>query len=76
MSITNRWDEEKHIGKGAFAEVYKVKQNGNYYALKKIFKSICLNPNHRQVIIREIDIMKVLDHPNIIKLHKAVIEDD
>lgn len=69
MSITNRWEEETYIGQGGFSEVYRVKQNGRYYALKKIFPSVVKKPILREGIEREIKIMEDLDHPRIIKLY-------
>lgn len=57
MSITNKWEEEQYIGKGAYSEVYRVRLHGKYYALKKIFRSILKNPIHRENIEREIKIM-------------------
>lgn len=50
MSITNRWEEEIYIGQGGYSEVYRVKQNGKYYALKKIFPSVVKRPILREGI--------------------------
>lgn len=73
MSITNRWQEETYIGQGGFSEVFRVKQHGKYYALKKIFPSVVKKPSLREAIEREIKIMEDLDHPRIIKLHEAIL---
>jgi serine/threonine protein kinase len=51
--------------------VYRAKQKGKentWRAVKKIPKSAIKNP---QQFINEIDILKGLDHPNIIKLYET-----
>lgn len=57
MSISGRWEEELYISQGGFSEVYRVKENGKYYALKKIFPSVLKKPTLREGIMREINIM-------------------
>jgi hypothetical protein len=47
MSITNKWEDEKYVNKGSYAEVYRVKRHGRYYALKKIYPYILKNQIHR-----------------------------
>jgi serine/threonine protein kinase len=76
MQIPEKWDEEVYLDKGGYSEVYRVKHNGKYYALKKIFPHLLKNDRHREAIQREVDIMKSLDHPKIIKLQAAVVEED
>jgi calcium-dependent protein kinase len=64
----------KCLGKGAFGEVYlTTKQGSNIkYATKKIDKSVMKNPKSRQYLENEINILKEMDHPNIIKLIEVV----
>jgi len=44
MSITNKWEEEEDIGKGAYAKVYRVRSHGKDYALKKINHNLMKDP--------------------------------
>lgn len=63
----------KKIGKGNYAQVYLVQESNSYreFALKSISKHI-ISQSSRGIssVINEITIMKRLNHPNIIKLHK------
>ena len=64
---------KKHIGKGSFSTIYKCfhKLTKIEYAIKEI--TIEKNKNKKH-IKRELDLMKNLNHPNIIKLHDVIIE--
>ncbi|XP_064621169.1 MAP/microtubule affinity-regulating kinase 3-like isoform X27 [Lineus longissimus] len=64
------------IGKGNFAKVKLAKHvpTGREVAIKIIDKTQ-LNPSSLQKLFREVRIMKLLDHPNIVKLFE-VIETD
>ncbi|XP_011666722.1 MAP/microtubule affinity-regulating kinase 3 isoform X2 [Strongylocentrotus purpuratus] len=66
----------KTIGKGNFAKVKLAKHipTGKEVAIKIIDKTQ-LNPSSLQKVYREVKIMKLLDHPNIVKLFE-VIETD
>jgi calcium-dependent protein kinase len=63
----------KFIGKGTFGEVYLTSNinNSQIYATKRI--EISKDENQYKTtskyLLNEIEIMKELDHPNIIKLH-------
>jgi calcium/calmodulin-dependent protein kinase I len=41
------------------------------FAMKKILKSEIVTENKLECLVNEIKIMRILDHPNIIKLHKV-----
>jgi len=58
------------IGEGGFSQVIKVRRkNTNEYRAMKIIKKISVNPEFNEVnIFDEINILKKLDHPNIIKI--------
>ncbi|CAI9730112.1 serine/threonine-protein kinase MARK1 isoform X7 [Octopus vulgaris] len=66
----------KTIGKGNFAKVKLAKHmpTGREVAIKIIDKTQ-MNPSSLQKLFREVRIMKILDHPNIVKLFE-VIETD
>ena len=73
--ITDSYDLlPKEIGKGVFGTVFKAKlRNQNVWrAIKKIPKK---NVSDQKDFLNEIDIMKKLDHPNIVKLYET-FEDD
>lgn len=66
----------KTIGKGNFARVMLARHilTSNEVAIKIIDKTQ-LNPNSLEKLFREVSIMKLLQHPNIVKLYE-VIETD
>ncbi|XP_052057797.1 MAP/microtubule affinity-regulating kinase 3-like isoform X4 [Mytilus californianus] len=63
----------KTIGKGNFAKVKLAKHvpTGREVAIKIIDKTQ-LNPSSLQKLFREVRIMKMLDHPNIVKLFEVI----
>ncbi|KAK7602325.1 hypothetical protein V9T40_007914 [Parthenolecanium corni] len=82
QSSRNRSSDEPHIGKykllktigkGNFAKVKLAKHvpTGKEVAIKIIDKTQ-LNPSSLQKLFREVRIMKMLDHPNIVKLFQVI----
>ncbi|XP_069363204.1 serine/threonine-protein kinase MARK2-like isoform X13 [Maniola hyperantus] len=82
VSSRSRASEEPHIGKykllktigkGNFAKVKLAKHvpTGKEVAIKIIDKTQ-LNPSSLQKLFREVRIMKMLDHPNIVKLFQVI----
>lgn len=67
------YDIERTIGKGNFAVVKLARHRitKNEVAIKIIDKSQ-LDPNNLQKVYREVEIMKRLDHPHIIKLYQVM----
>jgi len=66
----------KMIGKGSFAKVYLVesKTTGKNFAVKAFTKEsliISNKSNAKPSMINEIEIMRVLDHENVIKLYEV-----
>ncbi|XP_007481485.1 serine/threonine-protein kinase MARK1 isoform X4 [Monodelphis domestica] len=81
-SITSSTDEQPHIGnyrllktigKGNFAKVKLARHvlTGREVAVKIIDKTQ-LNPTSLQKLFREVRIMKILNHPNIVKLFEVI----
>ncbi|KAK6589771.1 calmodulin-domain kinase 1 [Cryptosporidium xiaoi] len=63
------------LGKGSFGEVLKCKDRvtNNEYAVKVISKASAKNKD-TSAILREVELLKKLDHPNIMKLFE-ILED-
>ena len=71
----DNYDIIKKLGKGTFGTVYKVihKTTGCIRAMKVIPKNNMKNGFTDDDIIQEINIMKTLEHPHIIKLYEFYI---
>ena len=67
--ILDQYILEKSLGKGAYGEVYltKIKGDSKLIATKKLDKDFCENETTKKYIINEINILKLLNHPNIVK---------
>ena len=67
--------KEKKMGEGSFGEVWLVRHKilGKEFAMKIIEKSPSSNTKQ---IINEINILKQLDHPNILKILEFHLEND
>ena len=63
----------KSLGKGTFGEVFLTKKgkSSKLYATKKIPSSKLLNKDFKKYLENEINIMKQLEHENIIKYHES-----
>jgi serine/threonine protein kinase len=67
--------DRKRIGKGSFSTIYKCRHNitNKIYALKEI--TIDKNKNKKKLSIkREFEIMRKLNHNNIVKIHDVIID--
>jgi calcium-dependent protein kinase len=75
-SILDLYNLQAIIGQGAFGKVYVgvSRLNGMRRAIKALDRS-ALTPESRDRIRREIEILKELDHPNIIRIIE-VVEDE
>lgn len=69
--VTNDYDVGEIIGKGGYGEVKKVihKITGETRAMKIIKKESC-DEGYLKSLTNEINILRTLDHPHIIKLYE------
>ncbi|XP_052093233.1 serine/threonine-protein kinase Nek7-like [Mytilus californianus] len=69
---------DKKIGKGQFSEVYRAinKIDGSVVALKKVQIFEMMDAKARQDCIKEIGLLKQLNHPNVIKYLSSFIENN
>jgi len=61
------------IGKGSYAKVVLVrkKSNDNLYALKSMKKKYIEKKKQEKRILTELEILKEIDHPFLIKIHSS-----
>ena len=61
------------IGKGGNGSVSIVTKysNGEKYALKTIASRLIKDPRKKEQLLREIELQKALDHPNIVKVYES-----
>ena len=61
---------KKILGRGSFGTVYLVKHRDltRYFAMKVIKKSSSKNKDEEEDLMNEIEILRKLDHPNILKI--------
>lgn len=71
--ILSSYKTTKKIGKGLFSKVYlAIDEKGNKVALKVIKKKNFLNKENIQKIIIEKEVLKMVEHPNILKLYRTI----
>ena len=66
--LNSKYTEVKELGKGSFSTVYLAKRDNLFYAIKQI-NLLELKPQEINLLEAEKKILKVLKHPNIIKLY-------
>ena len=61
---------DKKLGEGSYGAVYRVKHKdiGVYRAMKKLLGSGTKDPDKEKEILNEIEMLKSIDHPNIVKV--------
>lgn len=76
-SIEARYHIKETIGKGGFGEVKKIQDKvTNELMAMKIIPKRRLSAHSSTAIINEVEILKKLDHPNIIKLYEFAQDED
>ncbi|CAG8314849.1 unnamed protein product [Penicillium salamii] len=66
----DRWILVEKMGDGAFSNVYRAKDSTTVYGevAIKVVRKFEMNSNQRANILKEVQIMRNLEHPNIVKL--------
>ena len=74
----NIYEKIKTLGEGGYGEVFLVKHKitGAVRAMKIIKKIDNYTENNDEEVLNEINILKKIDHPNIIKIFEFYIDDD
>jgi len=69
------FDKMEQVGEGTYGKVYKSrdKETGDYVALKRIRIEEFKKDGFPVTAVREIKILKDLDHPNVIKLREMAV---
>lgn len=69
-----RYEVGKFLGQGTFAKVYHARnlKTGDSVAIKVIDKERILKVGMTEQIKREISVMRLLRHPNIVELHEVM----
>jgi hypothetical protein len=67
-------DLGKQIGRGSFGEVYACLWRGIAVAFKKLLHQ-SVSKKRKQKFVEEIEVLVTLDHPNIVKVFGAVVEE-
>eukprot|EP00884_Botryococcus_braunii_P009448 jgi/Botrbrau1/18504/Bobra.0072s0083.1 len=75
--IAEEFEVQKLLGKGSYGTVYRVKRlsDAQVYALKEADVQR-MSPAERLDAINEIRLLASLHHPNIIRYHEAIVEDN
>ena len=70
IPVEGYWIESR-IGGGGMGEVYRARhlESGRLVALKMMIPSAAASPRARDYFRREIEVLKQLEHPNIVKFH-------
>ena len=61
------------IGSGGISDVFKVNDNGNYFAFKTLKNTCIYNKIAKTRIKKEYKILKNINHKNIVKVYKWII---
>jgi NIMA (never in mitosis gene a)-related kinase len=68
---------EQELGRGSFGVVFKAVslRDGQTYCIKKISVTH-MTPKHQHDALQEVNILKKLDHPNVVKYYANFMEDN
>ena len=79
-NVFDIYDKIKKLGEGAFGSVFQVKRKNSgreiIRAMKEISKESIDNEESEEEIRNEIEVLRKLDHPNIMKIFEFFEDDD
>ncbi|VVC40197.1 Hypothetical protein CINCED_3A017883 [Cinara cedri] len=77
ISINVNYDKLEQIGEGTYGVVYKAldKQTGKFVALKKVRMETSAE-GVPSTAMREISLLKEINHENVVKLHDVIMSDN
>ena len=68
---------KEELGDGSFGKVYKAKWNGRFVAVKVLRDELWLcHPQAVEDFKRECELLRVLKHPNIVEMYKALFPEN
>lgn len=72
-NLLRHYRVEKPLGKGGFATVYLMQRKSDHkeFAVKLIKKHTINKPKELRYLLSEIDILRIADHPNIVKTYEV-----
>eukprot|EP01084_Bolivina_argentea_P194624 333950_1 len=75
ISIATHYKIGKRVNKGQFSVIHSVidKKSGKEYAIKIINKK-CIDSRERMCLINEINVLKLVSHPNIIEMKHSYFD--
>lgn len=75
-SALGRYRVQEELGHGGMGAVYKAedKATGEAVALKVMLPEVAVNSKNVDLFLRESDVTRVLDHPNVVKLFDSGFE--
>ncbi|KAF8407245.1 hypothetical protein HHK36_006372 [Tetracentron sinense] len=73
-ALTGKYELGRLLGHGTFAKVYHARnlQNGKSVAMKVVGKEKVIKVGMTEQVKREISVMKMVKHPNIVVLHEVM----
>ena len=69
--ILNGYTTSHFLGRGSFANVFRCTKGGRNYAMKRINSE----ERFKRYALREIDFLKDVDNPHVVKLVDDFVED-
>ncbi|XP_047308968.1 CBL-interacting serine/threonine-protein kinase 6 [Impatiens glandulifera] len=72
--LKGKYELGRQLGHGTFAKVYHARnlQNGKSVAMKVVGKEKIIKVGMMDQVKREISVMKMVEHPNIVELHEVM----
>eukprot|EP00013_Stygamoeba_regulata_P005442 CAMPEP_0177634064 /NCGR_PEP_ID=MMETSP0447-20121125/3172_1 /TAXON_ID=0 /ORGANISM="Stygamoeba regulata, Strain BSH-02190019" /LENGTH=421 /DNA_ID=CAMNT_0019135767 /DNA_START=161 /DNA_END=1426 /DNA_ORIENTATION=- len=74
--LASLYDVEGEIGQGAYSKVFKVikKETGEAFAAKQLKRTTLEKKKVHENLCTEVDCLRQVDHPNVVKLHHVMLE--